>query len=137
MTLNILTVRRWIVFAPLALLLLAAVALASAATTSAQIIPCQDQFTLLRADTESVEITSSKSGREERERAGLLKIIDDAKSLVEVGKTLDAVTKLRNFTVKVDQLEAAGRISAEDADQLSIDAQATIACLEASTSSTA
>jgi hypothetical protein len=134
MTMSILTVRRWIVLAPLALVLLAAVALASAATTGAQTNPCQYQFTVLQADTQSAPITG---GKIDKERAGLFKIIDDAEALVSDGKTSDAVTKLRNFTVKVDQLEAAGRISAEDADLLRSDAQATIACLEGSTTSTA
>src|SRR5215212_2740582 len=43
----------------------------------------------------------------DKERAELLKLIDDAQALASIGKTSDAVTKLRNFTVKVDQLEAA------------------------------
>ena len=134
MTVSTPTLRRWFVLAPLALMLLAAVALSDAATTSAQTSPCQDQFTVLRADTqpESVSIAGVKS---DKERAGLLKLIDDAQGLASIGKTSDAVTKLRNFTVKVDQLEAAGRISAEDADQLRAEAQATIACLQGSTAS--
>ena len=65
----------------------------------------------------------------DKERAGLLKLIDDAQVLASIGKTSDAVTKLRNFTVKVDQLEAAGRISAESAEQLRSDAQATLPVL--------
>ena len=73
----------------------------------------------------------------DKERAELLKLIDDAQALASIGKTSNAVTKLRNFTVKVDQPEAAGRISAESADLLRSDAQATIACLEDSTTSTA
>jgi hypothetical protein len=134
MTMKILTVHRWIVLAPLALVLLAAVALASAATTSAQTNPCQDQFAELRAATQFAPITGVKS---EKERAGLVKIIDDAEALAAGGKISDAVTKLRNFTVKVDQLEAAGRISADGADTLRSDAQAAIACLEGSITSTA
>jgi hypothetical protein len=134
MTMRILTVRRWIVFAPLALVLLAAVAVASAATTGAQTNPCRDQFTLLREDTRSVPITG---GKVDKERAGLVRIVGDAEALAAGGKTSDAVTKLRNFTVKVDQLEAAGRISADGADTLRSDAQAAIACLEGSITSTA
>jgi hypothetical protein len=42
---------------------------------------------------------------------------------------------LGDFTVKVDQLEAAGRIRAESADLLRSDAEATIACLQGSTAS--
>jgi hypothetical protein len=73
----------------------------------------------------------------DKERAELLKLIDDAQALASIGKTSDAVTKLRNFTVKVDQPGAACRTSAESADPLRSDAQATIACLEGSTTSTA
>jgi hypothetical protein len=134
MTMSILTVRRWIVFAPLALVLLAAVAIASAATIGAQTNPCQDQFAVLRADTQSAPIAG---GKIDKERAGLLKIVDDAEALAAGGKSSDAVTKLRNYTIKVDQLEAAGRISAEGANLLRSDAQAAIACLEGSTTSTA
>ena len=145
MTVSTLTLRRWFVLAPLVLMLLGAVALADAATTNAQTSPCQDQFTVLRADTQSVPITS---GKIDKERAGLLKLIDDAQALASIGKTSDAVTKLSNFTVKVDQLEAAGRISAESAGLLRSDAQATIGllrsdaqatitCLQGSTASTA
>ena len=134
MTMSNPTVRRWIVFAPLALALLAAVAVASAATTGAQTIPCQEQFTVLQEDTQSVSITG---GKVDKERAGLLKIVEDAAALAAGGKSSDAVTKLRNYTVKVDQLEAAGRISTTDANRLRTEAQATIACLEGSTTSTA
>ena len=132
MTFSILTLRRWFVLAPLALMLLAAVAFTNA--TDAQTSPCQDQFAQLRADTQSVPITS---GKVDKERAGLLKLIDDAQGLASGGKTSDAVTKLSNFTVKVDQLEATGRISAESAELLRSDAQAAITCLEGLASSTA
>ena len=75
--------------------------------------------------------------RIDKERAELLKLIDDAQALASIGKTSDAVKKLSDFTVKVDQLEAAGRISAESAGLLRSDAQATITCLQGSTASTA
>jgi hypothetical protein len=65
----------------------------------------------------------------DKERAELLKLIDDAQALASIGKTSDAVTKLRNFTVKVDQPEAAGRTSAESADLLRSGAQATLPVL--------
>jgi hypothetical protein len=94
---------------------------------------CQEEFTLLRTHTETVPITGGKS---EKERAGLVKLVNDAEALASIGKTSDAVKKLSDFTVKVDQLEAAGRISAESADLLRSDAQATIACLQGSDAST-
>jgi hypothetical protein len=114
-------------------MLLIVAALADAATINAQTAGnCQGQFTELRADTESLTITG---GKDEKERAGLLKLVDDAQALASIGKTSNAVKKLSDFTVKVDQLEAAGRISAESADQLRSDAEATIACLQGSTAS--
>jgi hypothetical protein len=73
---------------------------------------CQEEkFTVLRTHTETVLITG---GKVDKERAGLLKLV----------------------TVKVEQLEAAGRISAESADLLRSDAQATIACVQGSDAST-
>jgi hypothetical protein len=98
-----------------------ATASAPAATT------CQAQFDVLRDDTNAVDITARDP---ERERSGLLRLIGDAESLVARGKTSDAATKLRNFQVKVDQLEAAGRITNASAGQLRGDAEAAIACLQ-------
>ena len=138
MTVSTLTLRRWCVLAPLALMLLAAVTLAEAATIDAQTAGnCQDQFNMLREDTLSVTITGDKDDKIGKERAELLNPVDGAQGLAPIGKTSDAVKKLRDFTVKVDQLEAAGRISAESADVLRSDAQATIACLQGPDASTA
>lgn len=113
------------------LIALAAVAFASGAATApaAAATTCQEQFHVLAADTQSVAITA---GKVDKERAGLLTLIEDAEALAARGKTSDASTKLLDFQVKVDQLEAAGRISAESAAQLRGDAEATIACLPSS-----
>jgi hypothetical protein len=110
---------------PLLIAVVTTVAARPAAAQSAT--PCLDQFTVLRTHTEDVSITG---GKVDKERAGLVKLIDDAQALAAIGKTADAVTKLRNFTVKVDQLEAAGRLSTESAALLRTDAAATIACLQ-------
>jgi hypothetical protein len=110
---------------PLLIAVVTTVAARPAAAQSAT--PCLDQFTVLRTHTEDVSITG---GKVDKERAGLVKLIDDAQALASIGKTADAVTKLRNFTVKVDQLEAAGRLSTESAALLRTDAAATIACLQ-------
>jgi hypothetical protein len=112
-----------------ALLMLMATAPSQAQTAS----DCQG-FDVLREHINSVEITS---GKDDKERKGLLKLVDDAEKLSSDGKTSDAVKKLSDFTVKVDQLEAAGRIDAESADQLRSDAQATIACPQGPEASTA
>ena len=95
---------------------------------------CQEEFTVLQNHTQTVPITG---GKVDRERAGLVRLVDDAEDLALKGKTSDAVKKLSDFTVKVDQLEAAGRISADSAEELRSDAQATIACLQGSDASTA
>jgi hypothetical protein len=115
-----------------ALLMLMATAPSQAQTTGV----CEDQFTLLRddLDPESLPITG---GKVDRERAGLVNLVNAAEDLASKGKTSDAVKKLSDFTVKVDQLEAAGRISAESANLLRSDAQATIDCLQGSDASTA
>jgi hypothetical protein len=57
---------------------------ATAATT------CQDQFDVLDAATQSVAITATKA---DKERAGLLKLAEDAEALAALGKISDAVTK--------------------------------------------
>ena len=106
-----------------ALLMLMATASAQAQTAGS----CQEEFTVLRSHTETVPLTG---GKVEKERAGLVKLVNDAETLASIGKTSDAVKKLGDFTVKVDQLEAAGRIDAESAAQLRSEAQATIVCLQ-------
>lgn len=115
----------------LPLIALAVVAFASTSATApaAAATTCQEQFDLLAADTQSVAITA---GKVERERAGLLKLVEDAEALAAAGKTSDAITKLHDYEVKVGQLETAGRISADSATQLRADADATIACLQSS-----
>jgi hypothetical protein len=126
---------RKLFFIPLiALAAVATVALASGPGTApaAAATTCQERFDLLEADTQSVDITAANIDKVNKERAGLLKLIEDAEALAAVGKTSDAIKKLLDYEVKVDQLEAAGRISAESAAQLSTDAEATIACLQSS-----
>ena len=113
-----------------ALLMLMATAPSQAQTEST----CEAQFTMLRDHTEDVPITG---GKVDKERAGLVKLVNDAEALALDGKTSDAVKKLSDFTVKIDQLETAGRISAESADELRRDAQATITCVQGSEASTA
>ena len=113
------------------LIALAALASASgaAAAPAAAAATCQEQFDVLEADTTSVAITTGKA---DKERAGLLKLAEDAEALAALGKTSDATKKLLDFEVKVDQLAAAGRISAESASLLRGDAEAAIACLQSS-----
>ena len=115
-----------------ALLMLMATVPAPAQTAA----DCGFQFTALQNDTNEVIITGKDDAKVEKERKGLQNLVADAQYLASIGKTSDAVKKLNDYTVKVDQLEAAGRISAESADQLRADAQATIICLQGSEVST-
>jgi len=87
---------------------------------------CGVQFTALQEDADEVIITGKDAEKVEKECKGLQNLVADAEYLASIGKTSDAVKKLSDFTVKVDQLETAGRISAESADLLRSDAQATI-----------
>jgi hypothetical protein len=109
--------------------LIALAASGAATVPAAAATACQGQFDLLRTGTQTVAITG---GKIDKERAGLLKLVEDAEALAAQGKTSDATTKLRDFEVKVNQLEAAGRISLESAAQLRGDAEAIIACLQSS-----
>lgn len=104
----------------------AAPQVATAETTSV----CSAEFAVLKADVETVTITTRNA---DRDRAGLLKLVGDAKTLTSIGKTGDAITKLRNFQVKVDQLESAGRITVDDAARLRSEAEAIITCLQPQT----
>lgn len=114
--------------AALAVLLLAAGAAtaAGAAAASAAEATCGDRLTVLRSDVASAPITG---GKVDKERAGLLKLVDDATALVAAGKPADATVKLANLQAKVDQLAAAERLSAGSASLLTADVAAVTECL--------
>jgi hypothetical protein len=107
-------------------LLLSAVVGGAPAASADTASVCGDQLTQLRSDVLAVPITS---GKVDKERAGLVKLVDDAANLVEVGKTADAGVKLGDLQTKVDALAAAGRISAESAALLTADIAAATQCL--------
>lgn len=96
----------------------------------AQAQTCQTEIDDLRKATESAPITGKNSEKVGKEREGLLKLVNDAEALALDGKTSDAVKKLNDFMVKVDQLEAAGRISADSADMLLAKTDAVIDCID-------
>ena len=98
----------------------ATAAVATAVTT------CSDQLTVLSTDVATVPITT---GKVEKERAGLVKLVADATALLDTGKTADALAKLTNLQTKVDDLAAANRISADSAALLTADIQAATACI--------
>lgn len=52
------------------------------------------------------------------DRTGLLDKLDEASAQLDAGKPADAVQTLEDFTAKVHELAAAGRLSADDAGAL-------------------
>jgi hypothetical protein len=89
---------------------------------------CQVQIDALMTLTQAAPITSKNA---ERDRAGLVKILSDASALLTSSKNADAVKKLTDYVVKVEQLEAAGRLDSASADQLVAGADNAIACINA------
>ena len=105
------------------------VAAGGSAASADPVTACGDQLAQLQSDVASVPITG---GKVDTERAGLVKMVEDATALVEAGKAPDAVVKLTNLQTKVDQLAAAGRISTESAALLTADIGAARECLTTS-----
>ena len=97
---------------------------AAPATVSA--VACGDQLALLRNDLLVLPITG---GKVDKERAGLLKLVDDAAGLVAADKAPDAIVKLENLQTKLGELASSGRISAESATLLLASSEAATQCL--------
>ena len=72
----------------------------------------------------------SGKNAELKERPGLIATLTAARSLLEIAKPLDAVKKLQDYIVKVEQLAAAGRLTADVASALITGAQAAIDCIQ-------
>ena len=87
---------------------------------------CGEDHAQLQRDVLLVPITG---GKVDKERAGLVKLVEDATALVDAGKPADAVVKLTNLQTKVDELAAAGRISTDSAALLTTDIAAATVCL--------
>jgi hypothetical protein len=111
-----------------AILLVSAVVAGAPAANADTLTACEGQLTQLQGDVLTVPITGGKA---DKERAGLVKLVEDATALVDVGKTGDAVVKLTNLQTKVDDLAAAGRISGESAALLTGDISSATECLSA------
>ena len=81
-------------------------------------------------------VTSGAISLTSKEQAGLVKIATDAKNLYLIGKTEDAMTKLYNYQVKIDQLAATlntskPKISTPDEQALRAALNEAIACVSA------
>jgi hypothetical protein len=97
---------------------------------------CQQLIASLKAETQSVVITGKAA---EKDRAGLVGKLDNASLSLDRGKFCDAIQKLNDFKVKINQLIAAGQINQNPTDangatvptgtQLLADADAAINCI--------
>ena len=97
--------------------------------TTTLLSECQAQIETLIDDIvvhEAAPITSKNSARD---RAGLVKILSDANELLSIGKNADAVKKLTDYIVRVEQLKAAGTLDAAHADPLIARANDAIVCI--------
>lgn len=96
-------------------------------SVSAQSISeCQALITALRVKTQAVQITSNNA---EKDLAGLVSKLNDSAIKLDQAKFCDSIAKLNDFKARVQQLSAAGKITPEDGDDLSRDADAAIACV--------
>ena len=86
---------------------------------------------LAGASSTSASCANGSSMEPDKERAGLVKLVEDFAALAGAGRTSDAVVKLANLQTKVDQLAAAERISTESAALLTTDTVSARECLSA------
>ena len=111
-----------------ALAMLVAAPLANATTVS----EAQAMIASLKTKTQTVVITGKSA--ETKDRPGLLGKLDEAVLKVDQAKFCDAIQKLNDFKVKVNQLIVAGKINQDPAQgttgqELLTDADAAIAGL--------
>ncbi len=120
-----------------AAILFAAALMFSAAVASADTVSeCQTLIANLKAETTAVVITGKSA---DKDRAGLIGKLDQASFALDQAKFCDAIQKLNDFKVKVNQLITAGRINQTPTDasgnplvtgtQLLSDADAAINCI--------
>ena len=87
---------------------------------------CQAQIASLRTASSTVAISGKNA---DKDRAGLVNTLGAASAELTKGKNADAVKKLTDFKVKVQQLVEAGRLSTDDASSLNAQADSAIACI--------
>lgn len=110
----------------LAVLAVAAAALLPATASASTVAECQAKIQTLKADTATVQISGQNA---DKDRAALIGKLDEASMKLDQGKFADAVQKLDDFKFKVGQLAEAGKVSSEDAQRLTAEADDAIACI--------
>jgi hypothetical protein len=101
---------RGIVFAAVTLAL--SLAFIPRTASASTISECQALIAALRSETESVIIVGKNA---EKNRLGLLSKLDNASVSLDRVKLCDAIRKLTDFRVKVNQLIASGSINTDPA----------------------
>jgi hypothetical protein len=114
-----------------AVLMLVALFVAAPLAHATTVTEVQAMLTSLRTKTETVIIAGKQA---DKDRATLLGKLNEASLKVDQAKFCDAVAKLNDFKVKVNQLIAAGKINQDPTagttgQELLNDADATIAAL--------
>jgi hypothetical protein len=114
-----------------AVLMLVALFVAAPLAHATTVTEVQAMLTSLRTKTETVIIAGKQA---DKDRGTLLGKLNEASLKVDQAKFCDAVAKLNDFKVKVNQLIAAGKINQDPAagttgQELLNDADATIAAL--------
>ncbi|MDQ3804279.1 MAG: hypothetical protein M3416_10660 [Acidobacteriota bacterium] len=109
----------------------AAVMFAAVVAHATTVSECQAIIAGLKTKTQAVVITGKSA---EKDRTGLVQKLDNAALELDRAKFCDAIQKLNDFKVKVNQLAAAGRINQDPAagptgQELLADAAAAIACI--------
>jgi len=97
------------------------------ATRAATVDDCQASIIALRTTTATTPFLGQNAAKDQ---AGLLAKLDAAAAALAAGKTTDAVQKLTDFSTKVEQLSAQGKLAPADAQALTAGAAAAIACIE-------
>src|SRR3954447_18637652 len=109
------------------LLLVGAIAMPASAS-AATVSDCQALIAQTQADTAAATTFSGRNA--EFDRANLIDKLNNATAKLNVGEFADAIQKLEDFKTKINQLQAAGKLGAEDANRLLADANAAIACIQ-------
>ena len=111
-----------------ALLALSFPIVAASATSTAD---CTAQIESLRTQVGTAEFAN------EKDAATLDSKLVAAEQKLAAGKPADAVAKLTDFRTRIEQLAAADKVNADDAQALIVGADQAIGCIEASEPSVA
>ena len=103
-----------------------ALMLGAAGAKAQTISECQAQISALQTESQGVTITGRQA---DKERAGLVGKLQSASIELDKVKLCDAIKKLNDFKVKVQDLVSAGRVDAADGQELLAGADAAIACI--------